>query len=182
MKLLTTLFALLISAASFAQCTTTTYPSTGCPGNTLTVVSCMDGVIPATITATASGYDIAFDPAGIDWTYVQGSAYVLDLDPTHRCATCPQYVAAMGECGSTQGLLKPSYTCSNNPKVYTLYPGATSYSLRLVVLISKSLNDATCTYTYHFRYHDFTVAAANSTPPPPPVNITPTKPGKGKNK
>lgn len=179
MKLLFTLLAVLSFAFASAQCTTKTFPSTGCPANTLTVVTCMDGDIPASITPTADGYTITFATDGIDWSYVQGSAYVVDLDPTHRCATCTQTVAATSECGSTQGVLKPSYTCANNPKVYTLYPGATTYNLRLIVLVSRTVNEATCTYTYHYRYHDFNVpSSAVVTPVPPAPTIT--KPGKKK--
>lgn len=176
MKLLFTLLAVLSFAFAQGQCTTTTFPSTGCPNNTLTVTTCMDGVIPATITATGDGYTITFDTAGIDWSYVQGSAYVVDRDP-NRCSNCTQTVAATGECGSTPGSLKPSYTCSNNPKVYTLYPGITTYNLRLIVLVSRMVSG--CTYTYHYKYHDFSVPSSAAVAPPPAATTpVPTKPGK----
>lgn len=177
-QLLIILLALGIQTQAPAQCTTKTFPSTGCPDNTLKVVTCMDGVIPATIVATSEGYTISFDTDGIDWSYVQGSAYVIDLDPTHRCATCSQTVAATGECGSTPGTLKPSYTCANNPKVYTLYPGVSTYSLRLIVLVSRTVDG--CTYTYHYKYHDFNVPSSAVVTPEPPATVAPTKPGKKK--
>lgn len=182
MKKVLILFALLAATiVASAQCTTKTFPSTGCPANTLTVVTCLDGIIPATITPTADGYTITFATDGIDWSFVQGSAYVVDLDPTHRSSTAPQYVAATAECGSTQGVLKPSYTCENNPKVYKLYPGAATYNLRLIVLISRTVNEATCTYTYHYRYHDFNVPNSQVITPVPPATET-VQPGKGKKK
>lgn len=179
MKKILLIFALLATTiVAQAQCTTTTFPSTGCPNNTLTVTTCMDGVIPATITATGDGYTITFDTEGIDWSYVQGSAYVVDRDP-NRCSNCTQTVAATAECGSTPGVLKPSYTCSNNPKVYTLYPGVTTYNLRLIVLVSRTVSG--CTYTFHYKYHDFSVPSSTAVAPPP-ASTMPAQPGKGKKK
>jgi len=167
MKKLIFIFLLALAIETQAQCVTKTYYN-------ISVTVCNDGGIPSfAITPTSDGYQVTYDPAGVEFNTVNAvGAYIRDLDG-NLCANCMAYVSAYGYCGSTAGVANLSYTCSYAPNVYRLWvdpaSGRTSVNLQLILYYGKTPDGA-----LHYRYHNFTVAYSPAAPPAAVTTTTTT--------